>query len=64
MRNKLTKKAFQDELNDGDYKHSHANNRYANRKRKYGDYLRAQDPEKFNADYQEWISQRKEPKAK
>lgn len=50
----LTKQAFREELNVGDYKHSHANSRYENRKRPYGDYLYFQDREKFNFDFEEW----------
>lgn len=50
----VSKKAFIAELNSGGYKHSHANNKYGNRKRAYGDYLYHQDREKFEVDYAEW----------
>ena len=53
-KSRLTKKMFREELNAGDYQHSHANNRYGNRKRLYGDYLYYQDREKFDVDFEEW----------
>ena len=49
----LSRKAFREELNQSGYQHSHANNRFGNRKRLYGDYLWHQDREKFEVDYQE-----------
>jgi hypothetical protein len=54
MTQRLTKKMFIEELNRGGYQHSHANNKYGNRKRAYGDYLYNQDREKFNVNYEEW----------
>ena len=53
------RKQFREELNQGDYRHSHANNKYGNRKRAYGDYLYAQDRDKFEWDFQEWLKQRR-----
>jgi len=53
---KLTKKAFREFLNresEGQPKHRHF--RYQQRTRPYGDYLYAQDREKFNFDYQQWL---------
>lgn len=58
---KLTRKAFREELNRSGYQHSHANNRFGNRKRPYGDYLYAQDREKFEVDYAEWIEKQNKP---
>jgi len=55
LKRRLSRKAFREELNHSGYQHSHANNRFGNRKRPYGDYLYAQDCEKFEVDYQEWL---------
>jgi NADH:ubiquinone oxidoreductase subunit len=60
----LSKKAFREFLNHGNYQHSHANNRYGNRKRPYGDYLYSQDREKFNVDYEEWKTAKQTEEAK
>jgi len=40
-------------LDDGESKHQHG--RYHQLKRKYGDYLYAQDREKFMVDMEEWL---------
>lgn len=54
---KFTKKAFREYLNTL-YGHSsnHVNGNFHQLKRKYGDYLYYQDREKFNVDYNEWLS--------
>lgn len=53
----VTKKAFREFLNRehvGDSKHKH--DRFQQRTRSYGDYLYAQDREKFNVEYAEWCA--------
>jgi hypothetical protein len=52
-----TIKRFREYLNAQDnsgYKHRHF--RFQQRTRKYGDYLYAQDREKFMVDLQEWLT--------
>lgn len=54
--NALTKKTFREELNrDCSGTTNHRHGKFAQRTRPYGDYLYAQDREKFNVDYAEWI---------
>lgn len=58
----LTRKQYREYLNElfpanAPYPHSH--NRYKQRARAYGDYLYYQDREKFEADYQEELQQRR-----
>ena len=55
---KPTKKAFREYLNKiAENEPRHRNYRYQQRTRPYGDYLYAQDREKFNADYQDWLKE-------
>lgn len=66
MKEAISKKKFQEMLNaeDRDKRGSehgrivngHKNYRYHQSKRLYGDYLRAQDPEMFNANYSEYLN--------
>lgn len=53
---KLTKKAYEEFLNerDGVDLQRWGNGRHGASKRPYGTYLRNQDPEKFNIEYDEW----------
>lgn len=62
---KITKKKFQEMLNRADLAHRARkpgedtrwrNNQYHQRTRLYGDYLRAQDPDMFNANYREFLN--------
>jgi len=57
---KLTKKKFQQMLNASDEASrnpkSYRNNQYHQRTRLYVDYLRAQDPEMFDANYREFLN--------
>lgn len=61
---RITKKKFQEMLNawdkdrgnaHGDIVDGHQHSQYHQVKRLYGDYLRAQDPEMFNANYSEYL---------
>jgi hypothetical protein len=56
---RITKKKFQEMLNAMDAGSakpiSYRNNQYHQKTRLYGDYLRAQDPEMFNANYAEYL---------
>lgn len=54
---KPTKKAFRDHLNrlHADTP-NHRHNRYQQRTRPYGDYLYAQDRDKFNVEFTEWAA--------
>lgn len=62
----ITKKKFQEMLNmddkesrgneAGNITKGHRNNQYHQKTRLYGDYLRAQDPEMFNAVYSEYLN--------
>ena len=49
-------KRFREHLNAQDDGIPHRNRRYHQRTRKYGDYLYAQDREKFMVDLREWLS--------
>ncbi len=51
---KPTKKAFREFLNEHFPLPTHRNGPYHQRTRPYGDYLYAQDREKFDHEYQEW----------
>lgn len=63
---KITKKKLQEMLNRQDMEalgnqhgniiKGHRNNQYHQKTRLYGDYLRAQDPEMFNAIYSEYLN--------
>lgn len=63
---KITKKKLQEALNrqdaecrgneHGNITNGHRNNQYHQKTRLYGDYLRAQDPEMFNAIYSEYLN--------
>lgn len=65
MPTSLSKKAFREYLNSLDHlgnhrsEHTHNGRRhiFGQRTRKYGDYLYAQDREKFNVDYEEWLAE-------
>lgn len=52
-----TKKAFEEHLNKvhGVTHERWGNGRYGALKRPYGTYLRNQDPEKFNIEYDDWL---------
>lgn len=61
----ITKKKFQELLNAADRdrgnEHNaivsgHRNNQYHQKTRLHGDYLRAQDPDMFNANYHEFLN--------
>lgn len=62
----ITKKKFQEMLNAqnaevrgnaaGAIVNGHRNNQFHQRTRLYGDYLRSQDPEMFNANYSEYLN--------
>lgn len=54
-------KRFREFLNAQDDGVKHRHNRYEQRSRKYGDYLYAQDREKFMLDLQEWLAQHPTP---
>lgn len=57
-----TKKEFEEHLNTTIHGVSHerwGNGRYGATKRPYGTYLRNQDPEKFNAEYDAWLDSQK-----
>ncbi len=66
MQQVITKKKFQEMLNAEDMTtrgnahgaiiNGHVHNQYHQSKRLYGDYLRAQDPEMFNANYSEYLN--------
>lgn len=59
----LTKKAFREHLNrEHGTTPNHRHNRYQQRTRPYGDYLYAQDREKFNADYADWLKEQAQDK--
>jgi NADH:ubiquinone oxidoreductase subunit len=50
-----TKKAFREHLNKvHENTPNHRNGAYRQRTRPYGDYLYAQDRDKFNVEYEEW----------
>ena len=54
---KLTKKLFREHLNKlCENSPNNENGKYRQLKRKYGDYLYYQDREKFNVDYNEWLT--------
>ncbi|OAT70942.1 hypothetical protein AWB85_06625 [Mycobacteroides immunogenum] len=55
---KPTKKAFEEAMNRayGVTTCKWGNGRYGASKRPYGTYLRNQDPEKFNMDYEHWLA--------
>ncbi len=57
MDKKLTKKAFREYLNSLGGA-NHRNGMYQQRTRPYGEYLYAQDRDKFNVDYEEWKAKR------
>jgi hypothetical protein len=65
MNKRVTKKKFQEMLNQADLERRASkpgedtrwrNNQYHQRTRLYGDYLRAQDPDMFNANYVEYLA--------
>lgn len=53
---KTTKKAFRAYLNRTCAGIKHAHGRFAQRTRGYGDYLYAQDRDRFNVDFAAWIA--------
>jgi hypothetical protein len=57
MTNTLTRKAYREHLN-ATCEGVHRNGRYAQKTRKYGDYLYHQDREKFEVDYAAWVADR------
>lgn len=54
-----TKKAFEEHLNElyGVDTQRWGNGRHGVQTRPYGTYLRNQDPEMFNAEYDKWLTQ-------
>jgi hypothetical protein len=56
-----TKKAFREFLNREYPEPDHREGRYHQRTRPYGDYLYAQDREKFDVEYTEWLAQQQAP---
>lgn len=54
-----TIKRFREYLNSLDDGVKHRHFRFQQRTRKYGDYLYAQDREKFMVDLQEWLATQK-----
>lgn len=60
---KLTKKAYEQYLNElhGVTTERWGNGRYGATSRPYGTYLRNQDPEMFNAEYDKWLSEQSGP---
>jgi hypothetical protein len=58
MTHRLTKKAYEEFLNerDGVTQERWGNGNYGARTRPYGTYLRRQDPEMFNIEYDKWCA--------
>ncbi len=54
VKRKPTKKAFREHLNKVHPLPLHRNGPYHQRTRAYGDYLYAQDKERFDIEYKEW----------
>lgn len=59
VKKKLTKKAFEEYLNQkyGVDTQKWGNGNYAARVKPYGTYLRSQDKEMFNIQYEEWLKE-------